>query len=128
MISRLGVIAVLVAACGSVSTSLDASGKGGAAGTGGSGGGGTTGAAGASGTTGSGGASGAAGAGGGNVDAGCLSTNANGFAWNISNPCPRDAAPACYAACTLNGAQYVGCVSGSTIGTECYRSCSDCPP
>jgi hypothetical protein len=26
----------------------------------------------------------------------------------------------------LNGAQYVGCVSGSTIGTQCYQSCSDC--
>lgn len=149
-ISRLAPIAALVGAtaCGSVSTvHPDASGTGGSAGKGGAsgsggtsgrggndsggttgtGGGGTTGAGGASGTMGKGGATGTAGAGGGNVDAGCLSTNAAGFAWNISNPCPRDAAPACYAACTLNGAQYVGCVSGSTIGTECYRACSDCP-
>jgi hypothetical protein len=57
----------------------------------------------------------------------CLSTNATGFAWNVSNPCPRDAGAPCYAACTLNGAQYVGCVSGSTVGTECYSSCSACP-
>jgi hypothetical protein len=59
--------------------------------------------------------------------AACLSTNANGFAWNVSNPCPHDGGSACYAACTLNGVQYIGCVSGSTIGTQCYRSCSDCP-
>jgi hypothetical protein len=57
----------------------------------------------------------------------CLSANMSGFDWNVSNPCPHDGGPACYATCTLNGAQYVGCVTGSTIGTQCYGSCSECP-
>lgn len=142
---RIGTLVLLLfgVACGSVSTTNPdggAGGKGGGgtsgaagqsgasgtAGTGGSGGSGRGGRGGSDGRGGAGGDSGSGGAGG-TVDAGCLSTNALGFAWNVSNPCPRDGGPACYAACQLNGAQYVGCVSGSTIGTECYRSCSDCP-
>ena len=106
---------------------------GGAAGTAGAA---NDGAAAAVGTAGAGGGAGAAGtgsggAGGGGVggmeaDAGCISANAQGFAFN---PACGDAgqAAACRAACTLNGDRYTGCVSDSPVASYCYPSCAACP-
>ncbi len=72
---------------------------------------------------GSGGAGGgeAAGAGG----APCIDVNAQGFARNAA--CPRDGGAACFAACTLTGDRFVGCVAGAADYGACYANCAACP-
>jgi hypothetical protein len=67
----------------------------------------------------------------------CLAVDAGAIipppplSWNA--PCARDAGAdagaACYASCTLleGTYKYVGCVSGSPVGTMCHASCSACP-
>ncbi|HYD01804.1 MAG TPA: hypothetical protein VEB22_11310 [Phycisphaerales bacterium] len=119
---------VLLASCGSITTSsltdpdagdagelgdaIGTAGTTGAAGVGGLGGG--AGAIGGAGTTGAGGAGGQGGA--------CVSANAPGFAFG-----PGCDAGACRATCELEGAHFVGCVVDSPIASRCYARCSDCP-
>jgi hypothetical protein len=133
MTRALALAVLLFAACGTVTADPhDAGGTGGAGGallaaTGGQGGRDVAGAGGAAGTptTSTGGAAGAA----------CLGPDTAGFALNIDQACPMGDAAACvyssdhccYAHCTLNNAQYVGCISGSPVASRCYASCSDCP-
>lgn len=113
--------------CGEV-TAGPVDGGGGAPGTGGTAG---QAAGSASGTGGAGGAAGgASGTGGAGGAADCVSPSATGFA--INTPCGGGppAAYACYAACTLSGASYVGCVqpySNPIIPSRCYASCAECP-
>jgi hypothetical protein len=124
----LALAVLLFAACGTVTADPhDAGGTGGqlAAATGGQGGHDVAGAGGAAGTptTSTGGAGGAP----------CLGPDTTGFAFN--QPCPMGDAAACvyssdrccYAHCTLNSDQFVGCVSGSPVASRCHASCSDCP-
>ena len=140
MTRALALAALLLAACGTVTADPDAGGAGGQLGTGGAGGqavaasggqGGrpTSAAGGAAGTptTSAGGAAGAA--------EPCVGSDTAGLALNIDEPCSVEDAAACsyktgrccYAACTLNGAPFVGCIEGSAVASRCYASCSDCP-
>jgi hypothetical protein len=137
----LALALLLFAACGTVTADPhDAGGgQGGAGGqlaaVGGQGGHDVAGGAGGA-SSATGGAAGAptssGGAGGGET---CLGPDVEGFALNIDMPCPMGDAAACvyssdhccYAHCTLNNVQYVGCLSGSAVASRCYASCSDCP-
>ncbi len=61
----------------------------------------------------------------------CVDANALGFAFNRNagnGACPQGGvSDACYPECTLNGVQYVGCVTGSDVANHCVSSCATCP-
>lgn len=62
------------------------------------------------------------------ADAGaCLDADVAGFALNATCEGGRPASDGCHAACTLNGAPFVGCVEGSPWASSCYASCAACP-
>lgn len=105
-----------------------AAGAGGATGTGGAAGE----VASTGGAPGTGGAVSATGGAPGTGGAACVGPTATGFAINV--PCgggaPGTIVGACYAACTLNGAPFVGCVqpyANPAIPSRCYASCAECP-
>jgi hypothetical protein len=111
----LGLVLLLAAGCGEVSPLGGAGGQG-------------EGARAAGGTAGAelGGAAGQADA---DVDAApaaCLSTDAPGFAFNGTCDGGMAASKGCHAACTLNGAPFVGCVAGSPYAAACYADCAAC--
>jgi len=73
-------------------------------------------------------AGGAAGSGAGGAN--CIGPPALGFAYNPGCDGGSTAPTACHAACTLNGAPYVGCAlddraPGGVV--TCHASCADCP-
>jgi hypothetical protein len=78
-------------------------------------------------TGGAGSAAAGAGGSGGAGGAPCLDANAPGAAFNDTCDGRQAATVACHAACTLSGAHYVGCVSGSPYATFCYSDCGACP-
>lgn len=63
---------------------------------------------------------------GGAAGADCIDTSAPGF--NLGGTCEGGAAASkgCHAACTLNGAPFAGCVSGSPYASFCFDSCAGC--
>lgn len=56
----------------------------------------------------------------------CLEASAAGFAINGTCTGGPPASAGCHAACTLDGAPFVGCVTGSPYASRCYASCAAC--
>lgn len=56
----------------------------------------------------------------------CLDASAPGLAFNGTCEGGAAATKGCHAACTLNGAPFVGCVAGSPWASACYADCAGC--
>ena len=56
----------------------------------------------------------------------CLPASSPGFALGGTCDGGAPASKGCHAACTLEGAPFVGCVSGTPYAAACYASCGAC--